>query len=59
MVGWSLGVLYVDYGLLGSHYPEWLQCVLNIPIGMFRNIGLAASIANPETMTCHLGAIIL
>ena len=51
-VVWSLGVLYMDHGLLGLRYPEWLQGALNVLIGLFLWIGLAANVAKSKTMTC-------
>ena len=48
-VGWSLGVLYADDGLLGSWYPEQLQC------GLFNHIGLMTNAAKSKTMACQPG----
>ena len=52
-MGWSLGVLYADYGLLGYQYPECLQGALNFLIGMLRWIGMSANVNKSKNMTCH------
>ena len=51
-VGWILGMFYAYYGLLVSQDPEWLQVSLNIHIGLFRSICLAANISKSKNMTC-------
>ena len=35
MVGRGLEVMYVGNVILGYWYPEWLQVILNILIGLF------------------------
>ena len=57
-VGQSLGVFYVDDGILGSWDPEWLQVALNVLIGLLQIIDLTANINKSKTMTCYLGVII-
>ena len=52
-VGRSLGVFYMDYGILGSWEPEWLQGDLNFIIRLFQWISLAENISKSKTMTCH------
>ena len=54
----SLGVFYIDDGILGSRDLEWLHGKLNVLIRLFRRIGLAANVKTLNTMTCQPGAII-
>ena len=56
-VGWRLGVLYADDGLLGFWDPEWLQGAFNILIGLLLWIGLMYKVAKSKTMKCHQGTI--
>ena len=51
-VGWSMGVFYADYGLIGSCDPEWIQWSLNVIIGLFLQIGLMSNVAKYKTMMC-------
>ena len=41
-VGHSLVVFYVECGLLGYQYMEWLQGALNFLVGLFRQMDLVA-----------------
>ena len=54
--GKILGVFYAHDGLLGFQDTECLQSTLNVLIGMFRMIGLAFNVYNPNTTTCHMRA---
>ena len=57
VVGWSLGVFYVNEGLLGLWDPEWMQGALNVLIGMLHWIGLVVNIDKSKTMTCQMVVI--
>ena len=56
-MGHSLGVLYADDEILGYRDPGFLQGVLNIHIGLLRQIGLVDNAAKSKTMTCQPGEI--
>ena len=45
-VGQSLGVFYVDNGLLRLWEPEWIEGALNVLIGLFCWIGLMTNVTN-------------
>ena len=53
-----MGVVYANYGLLGSRDSEWLQVALNSRIGLFRKIGLVANAAKSKMMMCQPVVII-
>ena len=59
MTGRRICVFYADDGILGLQYPECLQGALNVLIGLFRRIGLAANVSNLKTMNFQLGEILL
>ena len=52
-----MGVFYAANGLIGLQDPEWLQGSINIPISLFRQIGLMANVAKSKTMMCPPGMI--
>ena len=52
-----MGIFYVDNVLIGLQDPEWLQWGINVPIGLFRQIGLMANIAKSKIMMCRPGTI--
>ena len=56
-MGWIMGVLYVDYGLLGLQDLWWLKGALNVLIGVFQWIGLASNISKSNTMNFHTVSI--
>ena len=58
MVGQILGIFYADGGVISSRVLEWLQGNLNVLIGLFWSIVLAANVVKSKTMVCHPGAII-
>ena len=58
-VGRTLGIFYMNDGLLVSWDPEWLQGALNVLIGLFHKIVLVANFYKSKTMTCHPVVIIL
>ena len=33
--GWCLGVLFSNYGTVGSRHPDWLKHSMNILVGLF------------------------
>ena len=53
----SLEDLCIDYGLLDSRNSDGINGSLNILIGMFRWIGLAANIAKSKTIKLYPGEI--
>ena len=57
VTGQSLGVYYVDDGILGYSDLECMQGALNVLIGIFCRTELAANVANSKTMDCHMGSI--
>ena len=50
-VGRCLGVFYAEYGMVGSHDPDWLQNVMNFLVGLFRRYGLEYNVVKSRTMT--------
>ena len=58
VLGWCIGMLYVDDGLVGLRDPEWLQGALNMLIGIFRWYGLVANVVKYKAMTCQTGEIL-
>ena len=56
-VGRCLGVFYSEDGMVRSRNPNWLQHVVNVPVGLFRRYGLVANVSKLRTMTCHPGAL--
>ena len=56
-LGCSLGVLYLDDGLLGSLDLEWIHGFISVLISLFRRIGLMANFSKSKAMVCQSGAI--
>lgn len=50
-------MLYVDDGLLESQDSEWLHVSLNVLVGLFLHIRLAANVAKSKTMMIQPGEI--
>ena len=53
----SLGVFFVNDGLIGLQEPECFQWDLYLIIRLFRRVALIANIAKYRTMTCKLWVI--
>ena len=56
-VGWRMGVLYANDGMVGSQDTDWLQHSMNVLVGLFQHYGLTANVAKSRTMTCQPGAL--
>ena len=56
-VGRYLGVVYANYRMVCSRYPEWMQQLMNVLVGLFQRYGLAANAAKFRTMACQPGAL--
>ena len=48
--GRYLGVVYANYRMVCSRYPEWMQQLMNVLVGLFQRYGLAANAAKFRTM---------
>ena len=46
-----LGLLYSNYGVVGSRDPEWLQGELNVLISLFCRYGLVENVTKFKAMT--------
>ena len=46
-----MGVFYEDHGMIGLRYPEWIQGVIDVLIGLFRRVCLMANVEKSNTMT--------
>ena len=56
-VGRCLGVFYVNDGMVGSRYSEWLHHLMNVLVRSFWWYGRVAKIAKSRTMMCQPGAL--
>ena len=56
-VGRCMGLFYADNSMVVLQYPEWLQGVLNVIIGIFIRYGLLATVVKSKSITCHLGTL--
>ena len=52
-----MGMIYIDYGMVGSRDPEWIQEWINVLIGLFRSVRLMANVEKYNTTTCQLRKI--
>ena len=55
--GRCLGVLYANDGMVGSRDSDWLQHLMNVLIGLFRQYGLTANVSKYRTMKSQPGAL--
>ena len=47
-----LGFFYVDWGMVGSRDPDWLQHSMNMLFGLFQRYDLTANVSKSRLMTC-------
>ena len=52
-----LVVLYADDSMVGSRYPDWLQQLMNVLVGLFLRYSLTGNVAKSSLMTFQPGAL--
>ena len=50
-------IFYVDYGMIRSKDPEWIQGSINALVVLFRRVGLMDNVEKSNTITCQPGEI--